>query len=362
MRARLLLLVCVLAVALLLVIRSIQTAKLATESPASNTSLSRAGASSTSASSSGAAQSPESAPTKVYAHNLLLRKGPSFRVYVRWLNGQLVRAHSNVNPSFDDPDSFFLDIKTGVLRANIGDLSNFLNAGGVADSPLKKIVLSGDGDQIKLTGTLHKLIPLPIELTGTIAAVPDNRIQIHVTKLDVLKVPFKALLGGLHISVADLFHPKGIPGIQVTGNDIFFDTQKLLPPPHIRGQLTSVRVVNPDLEEIYGNAQGAVERVEQWRNFIRLSDGSLDFGKLTMHHVDLIMIDISKDAWFDLDLANYQTQLVNGYTRMTPQAGLQIFMPDLRDIPQNKATQNISIEWLRNRNIPPPADVTPKAR
>ena len=45
---------------------------------------------------------------------------------------------------------------------------------------------------------------------------------------------------------------------------------------------------------------------------------------------------------------------------MTPQAGLQIFMPDLRDIPQNKSTQNISIEWLKNRNIPPPPDVTSK--
>ena len=57
--------------------------------------------------------------------------------------------------------------------------------------------------------------------------------------------------------------------------------------------------------------------------------GTLDFGKLTMHHVDLTMIDASQDPWFDLDLVNYQAQLVNGYTRMTAQAGLEIFMPDL---------------------------------
>jgi hypothetical protein len=97
--------------------------------------------------------------------------------------------------------------------------------------------------------------------------------------------------------------------------------------------------------------------VEQWRNFLRLRDGTIDFGKLTMHHVDLIMVDISKDAWFDLDLAHYQEQLVNGYTRMTPQAGLQIFMPDLDKIPKNTENQNISIEWLKNRNTPPPPDV-----
>src|ERR1700730_10771362 len=132
-----------------------------------------------------ASRSSDSAPTTVHAHNLMLRKGPSFRVYVRWLHGQLIRAHRNVNPSFDDPESFSIDVKTGVLRANIGDLSNFLNASGIAKSPLKNVTLSGDGNQIRLRGTLHKIIPLPIEMIGNLAVAPDNRIQIPVTKLSV---------------------------------------------------------------------------------------------------------------------------------------------------------------------------------
>jgi hypothetical protein len=304
--------------------------------------------------------SSDSLPTNVSAHNLLLRKGPNFRFYVRWLRGQMARAHRTVNPSFDDPDSFYLDIKTGVLRANIGDIGNYLNSLDSKSSPLKDIKLSGDGDQIKLNATVHKVLPLPVEILGTLSVVPDNRIQIHVTKINVLKIPVKALLGKLQVTVSDLFKGKGMPGVEVNGNDIVLDTQQLLPPPHIRGQLRKVRVANPDLEEVYGDAEKDVIRVEQWRNFIRLSGGTIDFGKLTMHHVDLTMIDISKDAWFDLDLANYQEQLVNGYTRMTPQAGLQIFMPDLREIPQNAANKSINISWIRNRNVPPPAEVTAK--
>ena|SRR5437762_12172351 len=124
------------------------------------------------------------------------------------------------------------------------------------------------------------------------------------------------------------------------------------------GQLTSVHIVNPDLEEIYGNAENAMKHVEQRRNVLKLTGGTLDFGKLTRHDVDLIMVDISNDAWFDLDLAHYQEQLVNGYTRMTPEAGLQIFVPDFDELPQNRANQSISIEWLKNRNAAPPADVT----
>jgi hypothetical protein len=358
MRRRLTILVSAVVILLLLLFWRFQAKKQTTESSMPATGY--APPSNTSTITPPRSTSSDSAPTNVYAHNLMLRKGPSFRVYVRWLRGQMARARRGVNPSFDDPDSFFLDIKTGVLRANIGDISNFLNAGGMQNSPLKNVALSGNGDQVKLNGTLHKIVPLPIEMIGTIAAASGNRIHIHVTKLSVLKIPFKGLLGSFHVTISDLFHSQGIPGVEVSGNDIFFDTQKLLPPPHIRGQLTSVRIVNPDLEEIYGNAQSDVERVEQWRNFIRLRDGTIDFGKLTMHHVDLIMIDISKDPWFDIDLAHYQEQLVNGYTRMTPQAGLQIFMPDLREIPHDKANQNVSIEWLKNRNLPPPPDVVSK--
>ena len=302
----------------------------------------------------------DSAPTAIYAHNLMLRKGPDFRIYVRWLRGNMIRTHPNVNPSFDDPESFVLDIKTGVVRANIGDIGIFLNAGGVANSPLRNITLLADGESIRMTGTLHKIIPLPVELLASVAATADNRIQMRVTKLSVLKIPLKGLLGGLHITVSDLFNPKGIPGIEVSGNDIFFDTFKLLPPPHIRGQLAQVRVVTPDIEEVFGNAEEAVSRVEQWGNFLRLNDGTIDFGKLTMHHVDLIMVDLSNDAWFDLDLNNYQNQLVNGYTRMTPQAGVQIFMPDLDTLPKTKGVPNISMEWMKHRNLPPPPDITSK--
>src|SRR5689334_19322069 len=51
--------------------------------------------------------SPEVAgPTRVYAHNLMLRRGPHFRVYVRWLRGEMAPTRRGANPSFDDPESF----------------------------------------------------------------------------------------------------------------------------------------------------------------------------------------------------------------------------------------------------------------
>lgn len=120
-----------------------------------------------------------------------------------------------------------------------------------------------------------------------------------------------------------------------------------------------MEIVNGSLIEVYGSAQRDVQRAAQWRNFIRLKGGTLDFGKLTMHYVDIAMIDVSSDAWFKFDLAHYQQQLVNGYTRMTPQAGLQIFMPDIDRVSRTKANQAISLEWAKNRNLPPPPGLVP---
>jgi hypothetical protein len=51
---------------------------------------------------------------------------------------------------------------------------------------------------------------------------------------------------------------------------------------------------------------------------------------------------------------------VNGISRMTPQAGLEIFMPDVGE--QNNPIKKIPLEWLKDRNrslphsVPAPAN------
>lgn len=299
-------------------------------------------------------------PTTVYAHNIRLRKGPDFRIYIVWIAGQMVRTEKQENPSFDDPDSFVLQIQKGVIRANIGDISNYLNTSAPSDAPLKNISVEPAGDLVKIHGTLHKIVPLPLEVTGSLAATPGGQVRFHVVKLSILKIPLKGLLGGFHVKLSDLVHSTNVPGVQVSDNDIVFDTEKLLPPPHIHGQLTAVNVRVPDLEVIYGNAPNDPATLAQWHNFLRFRDGAVDFGKLTMHHADLTMIDAASEPWFDLDLVNYQGQLVNGTTRMTAQAGIEIYMPSLRENAPLKTNRSVTLEWLKNRNTSVPPDVKVK--
>jgi hypothetical protein len=302
------------------------------------------------------------APTLVYAHNIMLRKGPDFRIYIAWIAGRMVRTKQNVNPSFDDADSFILQIEKGVIRANIGDICKYLNSTAAQDTPLKDIDIQPDGELVKIRGTLKKVVPMPIEIVGSLAPTPAGLVRLHVQHISVLKVPVKGLLGTFDVKLSDLVHSTNVAGVTISGNDIIFDTERLLPPPHIRGQLTAVRVKVPDLEVIYGNASNDPTQLAQWHNFLRFRNGAVDFGKLTMHNADLTMIDAANEPWFDLDLVNYQNQLVNGNTRMTAQAGLEIYMPSLRNQTSKKAGESVSLEWLKNRNSSLPADVAKKTK
>ncbi|HVO62294.1 MAG TPA: hypothetical protein VMT53_15260 [Terriglobales bacterium] len=295
--------------------------------------------------------------TEVLMHNVVLNDGPTLKLYVRWLRGWMRPTRSGITPSFDDPKSFALDISTGVVKVNLSDVAAALNSGMLQGSPLSKVSLAPSGKQLKVNGTVHKILPLPFEMVGDLGATPDGRIVMHVASFRVLKIPLKGILKVFDVKAGDLVGPKGAKGVQAAGNDIYFDPEQILPDPQKRGKLTDVHLKNADIVAVYGVARPEVVNHREWRNFIRLRGGSLDFGKLTMHKVDLVMIDVSDDEWFKFDLDHYQEQLVNGYSRMTPQAGLQIFMPDIDRIPHNRATQNISLEWARNRKIAPPPDV-----
>jgi hypothetical protein len=75
-----------------------------------------------------------------------------------------------------------------------------------------------------------------------------------------------------------------------------------------------------------------------------------------MANADIVMIDSSQDAWFDFDLSHYQRQLVNGTIRMTPRAGLRIFMPGRHGSRRLLRTLHGSGSGI---GIKRPADLTP---
>ena len=120
------------------------------------------------------------APTLVNAHNLLLRKGPNFRIYIRWIRGQMVRTRREVNPSFDDPESFLLQIQKGVIHANIGDISNYLNS----SSPLLRPM------------PLSKTSRFSLRATDSSCTAPYTRSSLFPLSLSAASLPLRMVACG----------------------------------------------------------------------------------------------------------------------------------------------------------------------
>ena len=101
-------------------------------------------------------------------HNVILNESAGLKVRVRWLRGQMKPTQPDVNPSFDDPKSFSLDIEAGAVGISPSDLTAVLNSGLLKGSPLQNVSLTPYAKQMKLRGTLHEGVLLPIEIiSGT---------------------------------------------------------------------------------------------------------------------------------------------------------------------------------------------------
>ena len=72
-------------------------------------------------------------------------------------------------------------------------------------------------------------------------------------------------------------------------------------------------------------------------NYMYYRGGTLRFGKLTMDNTDLMLVAEDPRDPFDFSPAQYNDQLMAGYSRNTASHGLITHMPDLDDLTRRRA-------------------------
>jgi hypothetical protein len=263
----------------------------------------------------------------VQMRNVLYHFTDNVSVQIRTLRGQLLPIKGDT-PVFDDKQSFVLRIATAEIAMTPESLANVLNSYVFAahDAPLKGISVSIANGRVKVKGKLHNKGDIPFETEGELTA-QGGKIRLHTEKVKALHLPVKGVMELLGIQVSDLIKSGKVQGVEAEKDDLILDPSKLLPPPHIAGEVTAVRLEGNNIVQVFGGKALPAMDVP-YANYMAYRGNKLRFGKLTMTDTDMIIIDMNPGDPFDFYLDHYKEQLVAGYTKQTMSFGLRVYMRD----------------------------------
>ena len=282
----------------------------------------------------------ENHAVEIAMKNVMYHYTEPIAVHIIRLQGSLTPTKPGATVVFDDKNSFALVLASAEISISCNALAQVLNEDvfSASDAPIKDISIESQNNQLIIKGKLPQKANVTFETMGTVSADVDGRIRLHSDHIKAAHLPVKGLLDLLGIDLPRLIDVHKIHGITVDKDDIILDPEQILPPPYIRGKVTAVRIQGNEIIQTFGSPQPSNFAAKQPGNYMAFRHSDMQFGKLTMHDADLIMIDMDTRDPFDFFLDHYQDQLVGGYTKSTPQYGLRTYTRDY-----NK---------LKNRQVP----------
>jgi hypothetical protein len=289
-----------------------------------------------------APEKPDNA-VRAQMRNVKYRFSDKVSVQINFLNGSLVPVGKSEFPILDDKNSFKIRIDTAEIAISPGDLANLLNSYVFAEpkSPLSGISVSTTNGRLKLSGRLHDKGDIPFSSQGVLSPMPDGKLRLHSEKIKALGVPVKGLMDAFGFAVADLIKSGKVPGVQSEQNDLILDLEQMLPPPHMDGKVTAVRVETNSIIQTFGGAGPKPKAKLQNGNYMSYQGHRLGVGTLTMDDADVILYDMNPSDPMDFFLDHYKEQLAAGYAKITTDFQLHVFIKDFDKLgPVNVPTKN----------------------
>lgn len=274
-------------------------------------------------------------PVEVEMRNVDLHVTTDITLHVTHLRGRFDPVGRRDVPYLDDKNSYAVNVDTGVVAIDLASLNALMTrtlAGDRSNVDKLKIGVDDDGN-LRQQGVIDKAVNIPFSVTAGVEATPDGKLRVFTKSVKGFGVPMKPLMKVFHLEMDDLLRVKSGNGVIVRDNDLILDPATLLPPPSIRGQVTSARIENNAVIQVFGNgAERHLSPPAVSPNFIYWRGGSLSFGKLTMASTDLELVDMDPKDPFDFSVERWNDQLVAGYSKTTSVRGLKAHMPDYNDL------------------------------
>lgn len=282
-----------------------------------------------------------SGEVRVAMKNVMYHFSPSIAAHILQLQGSLAPAKPGAIVVFDDKNSFTLNLASAEIAISCNSLAEVMNENVFAadDAPIKKIAMFSKNNQLTIKGQLHSKGDVPFEVAGTLAVNGDGRIRFHAEHVKAAHLPVKGMLDLLGLDLAKLINTKKVQGVSADKDDLILNPQEILPPPHIHGNVSAVRLQGNEIVQVFGSKQDSNFAAKQPGNYMAYRDNNLRFGKLTMNDADLMLLDMDPQDPFDFYLDHYTEQLVAGYTKTTPDFGLRVYTRDYNKLRKSAANR-----------------------
>ena len=273
--------------------------------------------------------------------NLLLSR--NMVLGVRSLRGQLQRTNPEVPVTFDDSDSFAVDINFAEIHITTASLSALMNEYVFAfkGAAIKNVTTSLEGRRLIQTGTMHKGINLRFKIEASLSVTEDGNVRVHAEKINVEHLQVKGLLHFLGEDLEKLIHENPGRGVRAEGDDLILIPEVLTPPPHIHGRVTRVSIRDNGVVLVFdsGRHPAALEPPFHTGAYVYHRGGILRFGKLTMNDADLEIVG-DRPGVFNFFQREYKKQLVAGYSKNTAANGLVAHMVDYSHFQSPKVSRS----------------------
>jgi hypothetical protein len=295
----------------------------------------------TNASPAAASSGNDAHGVKTEMRQVMFHLTPTAAARLIVVSGELWPTGTNEMVVFDDKKSFEVRVTNGAISITAGALTDIMNNYVFAkkDAPLKDLTIeiNQDNGRLIIKGKLHSKGDLSFGTEGTLSVNDDGRIRVHTEKITAMKVPVKGLMGLFGVELANVVNTSKIDGIDTDENDLLMDLGTLLPPPHIRGKLTEVRVERDAIVAIFGDGGKSFPEPEEKTSFMALSGNRAKFGKLVMEPTDLTVLDLDPKSVLDWNQDHYKEQLEAGYSKITSKFGLRAYAKDYGKLPKSSA-------------------------
>jgi hypothetical protein len=270
----------------------------------------------------------KSGAVQVQMRNVMYHFQNNVAVHIRRLAGALTPKQGI--PVFDDKNSFALRVDAGEMAITAQAMANVLNQYVFAreDSPIKDVSIKIEKGRLDVKGKLHKKGDISFESENTLSVTQDGKIRLHAEKIKALHLPAKGLMDLFGVEIADLIKTGKVHGVKAEKDDLILDPEQALPPPHIMGRVTQVRLEGENIVQVFGDPEKYRWIAVPAQNYMAYRGNRLKFGKLTMEDTDMVLIDPAPRDPFDFYLDHYKEQLMAGYTKTTATFGLRVFMVD----------------------------------